>query len=92
MWARMLNPQKWLGSGTCQHALPIWARTLSLKSGLALALRRNLGNASSSDIGACLLADVSSKTVCRWEVTLDAALVASALTWHSDMQAGIEEA
>ena len=45
---------------------------------LALAIRRNFGNAATSDVGAMLLEDISRFTVARAEVKAGTCLVASA--------------
>jgi hypothetical protein len=58
-------------------------RYFTVQSGLSVALRRNFGNVSAKDFGAVVLADVSGKTVCRWEVTLNASLVAAAQNRHN---------
>lgn len=53
-------------------------KQLTLKGTLALAIRRNFGNAATSDVGAMLLEDISRFTVARAETKAGTALVASA--------------
>ena len=53
-------------------------KQLTLKGTLALAIRRNFGNAATADVGAMLLEDISRFTVARAETKAGTCLIASA--------------
>jgi hypothetical protein len=55
---------------------------LTKRSGLSLALRRNMTNVAAKDIGAILLDDISHQTVVRHELTASACLIASSRIFH----------
>ncbi len=58
---------------------------MTVRSGLAVAVRRNVGNASAKDSGSYMLVDMSQQTVCRWEVRLAASLISSARAFHTEL-------
>lgn len=56
---------------------------LTLQGSFALAIRRNLSNIATADIGAVLLQDISRYTVTRSECRAGNSLVASARLWYN---------
>lgn len=62
-------------------------KRLTLQSHIALAIRRNMGNCATADVGAMLLEDFSRFTVSRAESKTGSALIASTrLFFHSMFQ------
>ncbi len=64
-------------------------KQLTLKGTIALAIRRNFGNAATADLGAMLLEDISRFTVARAESKTGTALVASARLFFHWMYADL---
>lgn len=60
-------------------------KRLTLQSYIALAIRRNFGNASTADVGAMLLQDISRYTVSRAESKTGTALIASSRLFFQSM-------
>jgi hypothetical protein len=58
-------------------------KRLNSKSKLALAIRRNMSNIASSDIGSVLLIDISHQSINRYEVDLAAALTAASRGFYN---------
>jgi hypothetical protein len=56
---------------------------LDLRSGFAIALRRNMGNTAACDLGCVVLANVSGNTVIRNELFVGATLTAAANSFNS---------
>ena len=59
---------------------------LTVKSGIALAIRRNLSCIAAADLGKVLMDDVTGKTVLRWEVILGGTIIERARSIHSAMK------
>lgn len=60
-------------------------KQLTLSGSLSLAIRRNLSNIATSDLGAVLLQDISRYSVCRAETKAGTALIASSRIWFRAM-------
>lgn len=57
-------------------------KQLTLRGTIALAIRRNFGNAATADVGAMLLEDISRYTVSRAETKAGSCLVASSRLFY----------
>ena len=66
-------------------------RHLTDKGATALAIRRNLSNVSSKDLGSVLLQDLSHQTICRAEVKAAAALVVDAQDFFDLAEEALKE-
>ena len=67
-------------------------RYLTVPSRVSLAIRRNLSNAACGDVSLILLDEASRWTIARSEVQSGAALIASARSFHRDMQEELSSA
>ena len=65
-------------SGDSSHLTP--------QGGVALALRRNMGNVACARIGHVVLEDISHQTASRWELKTAAAIIASARAFNEGIR------
>jgi hypothetical protein len=63
---------------------------LTKRSGIAIALRRNMTNVAAKDIGSCMLEDISHQTVVRYELLAASSLIACARLFHKHLDHELE--